>query len=322
MTEAEISEGGPHPEERATLPRETWRTRYPELARFARSYVAVASLLAIIALILLAIFGPMLWPYEPNEMDPVLIGSPQPPSLKHPAGTDYLGRDMFARLLVGARISLAVGVVSMLITLFIGVSIGSAAAWFGGWVDSVLMRLVDALYSIPLLLIVIILQVFLKPNLQAMIPPGTDVPLLLSPDMASIYIALGFANWLTMARLSRAEVMNQRKKDYVSATVALGAKPRRTLFRHILPNTVGPLMVAATLAIPEAIFIESFLAFIGIGVSAPEASWGTLASDAVKSLGTSPHLLLFPALAISITMLAFNLFGDGLRDALDPRGKK
>ena len=237
-------------------------------------------------------------------------------------GTDILGRDAMARVLVGARISLAVGIVSMLINLLIGVGFGTLAAWFGGWVDTVLMRIVDALYSIPILLIVIILQVFVKPLIEKVIPPQADVPLLLTPDLVSIYLALGAANWLTMARLSRSEVLNQKKLDYVSAIRALGAGQTRILLRHVLPNSMAPLLVAATLAIPEAIFIESFLAFIGLGVSAPQASWGTLASEALQSLNVSPHLLIFPAIAISLTMLCFNLFGDGLRDALDPSGTR
>src|SRR5690606_165332 len=216
-----------------------------------------------------------------------------------------------------ARISFAVGVGSMLMNMFIGVGIGTTAAWIGGRVDTFLMRMVDALYSVPLLLTVIILQLFVQPQLVKLIPPNADVPLLFTPALMSIYIALGLSNWLTMARLSRSEVLNQAKRDYVSASEALGAGSLRMLLRHVLPNCMAPLLVAATLAIPEAIFIEAFLSCIGIGVSHPLASWGSLASDAVKDLG-SPWQLIFPACAISITMLAFNLFGDGLRDAFDP----
>ncbi|MCB2156781.1 ABC transporter permease [bacterium] len=304
------------------LRRTSWRTRYPALARFTRSAVAVVALVGILAIILIAVLGPMVWHFDANTIDEELMGSPQGPSWTHPMGTDILGRDVMARVLVGARISLAVGIVSMLINLVIGVGIGTLAAWFGGWIDTVLMRMVDALYSIPILLIVIILQVFVKPLIEKAIPPDADVPLLLTPDLVSIYLALGVANWLTMARLSRSEVLNQKGRDYVSAIRSLGAGQPRILLRHVLPNSMAPLLVAATLAIPEAIFIESFLAFIGLGVSAPQASWGTLASDALQSLDVSPHLLIFPAIAISLTMLCFNLFGDGLRDALDPSASK
>lgn len=272
----------------------------------------------VILLILGAVFGPVVYPVSYSAMNPELIGEPQPPSLAHPAGTDFQGRDLLARLILGARISLAVGFVSMTINLIIGVGVGTIAGWLGGWVDTVLMRLVDSLYSIPLLLIVILLQIFVKPILERAIPPDADVPLLLTPDLMSIYIALGLSNWLTMARLARAEVINQKKRDYVAASQALGTGNLRILFRHVLPNSMAPLLVAATLAIPEAIFVEAFLSFIGLGVSSPLASWGSLASDAVRVIDSSPHELLFPALAISLAMLAFNLFGDGLRDALDP----
>jgi len=306
----------------AILPPETWRRRYPALARFARSFIAIAALFSIALIIGTALFGPLLWRVDPTFSDPDLIGMPMPPSAAHPAGTDFQGRDMLARLILGARISLAVGFVSMTINMMIGVGLGTVAGWVGGWVDTTLMRIVDALYSIPLLLIVILLQVFVKPRLLAAIPVGTDVPFLLSPDLVSVYLALGLSNWLTMARLSRSEVINQRRRDYVAACESLGVSPVRILVRHVLPNCLAPLLVASTLAIPEAIFVEAFLAFIGLGVSPPLASWGSLASDAVSSMSTSPHLLIFPAIAISITMLSFNLFGDGLRDAFDPKGTR
>jgi oligopeptide transport system permease protein len=282
----------------------------------------VAALALIVVIIALAVFGPLLWRVDPTMQNIDLYGEPQAPSAQFPAGTDFHGRDVLARLIVGARISLAVGVVSMLINLVIGVGLGTIAGWVGGWVDTVLMRIVDALYSIPLLLIVIILQVFVKPLIVGILPRDADMPLLLSPELMSIYLALGFSNWLTMARLARAEVINQKQLDYVSASRALGASDKRLLLRHVLPNTMGPILVAATLAIPEAIFIESFLAFIGLGVSAPQASWGSLAEEGVKFMRVAPHLLLYPAIAISVTMLAFNLFGDGLRDALDPSGRR
>lgn len=297
-------------------PRESWRRRYPELARFTRSNVSIVAFLAILLIVGSASFGPLIWNLDPTAVNYDIQS--MPPTWAHPAGTDYHGRDLLARLFVGARISLAVGVISMMINLVIGVGVGTTAAWLGGKVDTVLMRIVDALYSIPLLLTVIILQVFVKPKLQEIIPPTADVPLLLSPDLLSIYLALGVSNWLTMARLTRSEVLNQSKKDYVSASRAIGAGNLRILVRHVLPNCMAPLLVAATLAIPEAIFVEAFLSFIGLGVSSPLASWGSLAAEAVKDISSSPYQLLFPAAAISLTMLAFNLFGDGLRDAFDP----
>lgn len=303
----------------AALPRETWRQRYPAIARFARSTVSIAALALLLFIILTAIFGPMVWTKSPTVGNMELTGMPQRPTWEHPAGTDLQGRDMLARLMLGARISLAVGFVSMTINLLIGVGVGVTAAWLGGWADVILMRLVDALYSVPLLLVVIILSLFVKPILEGLLPSGKSWPMLVSPQLLSIYLALGFSNWLTMSRLSRAEVLNQSHRDYVSAARALGVPGFWILVKHVLPNCLPPLLVASTLAVPEAIFIESFLAFIGLGVSPPIASWGSLAAEGAKSISEMWFLLLFPALAISLTMLSFNLVGDGLRDAFDPK---
>lgn len=323
----------------AAAPRESWRQRYPALARFAANRISVAAGFIILMLLLIATFGPMIYTVPPGEilMEKVMIDgeeeelllSLKPPSAEHWLGTDPQGRDTLARLLAGARISLAVGFVSCIINLVIGVGIGALAGWFhatgrtlGLWIDNLLMRGIDILYSLPLLLVVILMQLFLKPVLDSLVGGRANVPLLLSPDLVSIYVALGVTNWLTMARLTRGEVINQARLDYVVAAEALGQRRVVILARHILPNCVGPLAVAATLAIPEAIFIESFLAFIGIGVSAPQASWGTLASDGLSYISTAPEQLIWPAVAISVAMLAFNLFGDGLRDALDPSARR
>lgn len=298
----------------------------------------MAALGGIVILVLVATFGPLIYDHAPGEIlhDVVLIDgeeeellrSLEGPSRAHWLGTDPQGRDTLARLLAGARISLAVGVVSMLINLIIGVGVGATAGWFhstgkalGLWIDALLMRIVDILYSIPLLLVVILMQLFVRPVLDDLVGGRANVPLLLSPDLVSIYIALGVTNWLTMARLTRGEVINQANSDYVMAAKALGQGRLRILVRHVLPNCIGPLAVAATLAIPEAIFVESFLAFIGIGVSAPQASWGTMATDGLTYISRAPEQLIYPAIAISIAMLVFNLFGDGLRDALDPSSK-
>ncbi len=304
------------------LPPESWRQRYPAFARFVRNPASIVAFALIVLLAFAAFGGPLFWKIDPTKVDLALIGEVQSPSSAHPAGTDPEGRDLFARLLLGGRISLTVGLASMLINLVIGVGLGTLAGWLGGWIDAVLMRLIDALYSIPILLIVILLQVFVKPVLEGWMPPGDNVPLLLSPDLMSIYLALGISNWLTMARLARGEVLHQKTRDYVLAGRSIGIGPTRLLLRHVLPNSFAPLLVAATLAIPEAIFVEAFLSFIGLGVSPPLASWGSLASDALVSIKVSPHLLLFPAVAISLTMLAFNILGDGLRDAFDPKGRK
>lgn len=300
-----------------------WRTHYPAAARFLRSWTGIFGLAVILILLFSATLGPHLWRHNYYEkLGRDYVGSPQAPSIQHPFGTDYQGRDQFARVLMGTRISIAVGLVSCFINLIVGVGIGVAAGWFGGRIDSMLMRGVDILYSIPLLLVVILLQVFVKPQLIAVFGDSVETPLLVSPDLVSIYIALGLTNWLLMARLARAEVISQSARDYVLAARSLGVPAHRILFHHILPNCLGPLGVAATLSIPEAIFIESFLAFVGLGVSAPASSLGSLASDSLGSLRSAPWLLVFPALVISITMLAFNLFGDGLQDAMDPKTKR
>jgi len=295
-------------------PDANWRRRYPAAARFLKSKTAIVGLVVIVILTLAALFGPSIWKYQYFEgLGREFIGSPVAPSWDHPAGTDYQGRDQFARLLIGARISLAVGVMSCLLNIIIGVGVGVIAGWTGGKLDTFLMRSVDILYSVPLLLVVILLQVFVKPILVGILGDGVDVPLIISPDLVSIYIALGLTNWLMMARLARSEVMSQVARDYVLAARSLGVKPSVILLRHVLPNCLGPIAVAATLAIPEAIFIESFLAFVGLGVSAPAASLGSLASDGLSGIRNYPWLLTGPAIAISVTMLAFNLFGDGLQ---------
>ncbi len=304
-------------------PSPSWRSHYPAVARFLRSRTGIFGLVVIFLLLAAATFGPHLWRHNYYEkLGREYVGAPQPPSPSHPFGTDYQGRDQFARVLMGTRISIAVGIVSCLINLVVGVGVGVAAGWFGGRIDSILMRGVDILYSIPLLLVVILLQVFVKPHLVSILGDSVDTPLLVSPDLVSIYIALGLTNWLLMARLARAEVISQSARDYVLAARSLGVPARRILLRHVLPNCLGPLGVAATLSIPEAIFIESFLAFVGLGVSAPASSLGSLASDSLGSLRSAPWLLIFPALVISVTMLAFNLFGDGLQDAMDPKTKR
>ncbi len=288
----------------------------------------MASLVAIVLIFLIAGLGPPIYGADPATIHQEFIGMPEGPSSDYPLGVDHQGRDVLARVLGGARISLAVGVVSCFINMLIGMGIGVTAGWCHGstnrWVagiDTLLMRFVDVLFSIPLLLVVILMQVFVKPILESVIGGRDDLPLLLSPDLVAIYLALGVTNWLTMARLARGEVISQAGMDYVMAARSLGQSNIWILLKHIVPNSMSPLTVAATLAIPEAIFVESFLGFVGLGVTAPQASWGTMANDALGYLSVAPHLLLAPAIAISVTMLAFNLFGDGLRDAIDPSSR-
>lgn len=275
------------------------RSRPGVWQRLRQDTPAMLGLGVILLLVMIAIIGPWLSPYSYSDQN--LAQANQPPDAGHWFGTDSLGRDLFVRVLYGARISLSIGLTASVINLFIGVIYGGIAGYFGGRVDRIMMNIVDVLYGIPLLLYVILLMVVLQPGLT------------------NIFIALGVAYWLGMARIVRGQILVLKEQEYVLAARSLGAGHWRILFRHLLPNSLGPIIVTMTLAIPEAIFTEAFLSFIGLGVAAPMASWGVLASEGITSLRSYPFQLFFPAAAISITMLAFNFLGDGLRDALDPR---
>lgn len=219
-------------------------------------------------------------------------------------GTDALGRDLLIRQIYGARISLMVAFIATLANFLIGAVYGGIAGYTGGNTDNVMMRLVEIINTIPLTLYVILILV------------------LLDSGFTSIVVAIGTVFWVDMARVVRGQIMSLKEHEFILAAQTMGAGPGRILFKHLLPNTMGPMIVTATMLIPNAIFIEAFMSFIGLGVAAPMASWGTLCSDALESLRSFPHQLLFPAMAISITMFAFNFLGDGLRDALDPRLRK
>jgi oligopeptide transport system permease protein len=269
--------------------------------RFIGNPAAVGGCVVVALLALFALVGPSLSPHAYDDQD--YDHMRESPGRQFWFGTDEVGRDMFVLIAVGARVSLEVGLFASLISLLIGVSYGATSGWFGGRTDQTMMRVVDILYGIPLVLIVINLMVILGSGLQ------------------NVLLALGLVYWLDMARIVRGQVLRLRTTAYVEAARALGVGWRRILVRHILPNTLGPIVVTLTLTVPNAIFTESFLSYIGLGVSAPNESWGTLASAGARLefLRSSPHLALFPAAAISLTMLAFNFVGDGLRDALDPR---
>lgn len=270
--------------------------------RLKANKLAMLGLYTIILIMMIAVVGP--WLSSLSYSDQNLLQANKPPSSEHWFGTDSLGRDLFIRVLYGARISLSIGIVASLINLSIGVIYGGIAGFFGGRVDRIMMNLVDILYGIPVLLYVILLMVLLKPGLT------------------NIFIALGIAYWLGMARIVRGQILSLKEQEFVLAARTIGASSWQILFRHLLPNCLGPIIITMTLAIPEAIFAEAFLSFIGLGVAAPMASWGVLASEGVTSLRSYPFQLFFPALAISVTMLAFNFLGDGLRDALDPRVRR
>ena len=278
-----------------TFRQDAWR-------RLKQNRAAMFGLVLIIILLIFAAVGPYFVPYSYSDQD--LDRTGEGPSWQHLLGTDLHGRDQLVRILYGARISLTVGIFASLINLTIGVIYGGISGLAGGRVDNIMMRIVDVLYSIPLLLYVILFMVIFQPGLQ------------------NVLMAIGLVYWTDMARIVRGQILSLREQDYVLAARTLGARQWRILMKHLVPNALGPIIVTLTLKIPEAIFTEAWLSFVGLGVSAPMASWGSLASDALPSLYSYPHLLLFPALAISITMLAFNFLGDGLRDALDPRQRR
>jgi oligopeptide transport system permease protein len=273
-----------------------------------RNPAAVVSLYVVAILVLAAIFGPILWIYKIDEIfrDRVAIG----PTFDHMhlLGTDTEGRDMVARMLFGLRISLLVGVAATVVALGIGVAYGAVAGFFGGVVDEVMMRFVDVLYAIPFIFFVIVLMTLID-------TPDPFFKLML------IFMAIGAVEWLTMARIVRGQTIALRNKEFVEAARAAGAKPMEIVFRHIVPNVLGPVVIYATLNIPVIILSESFLSFIGLGVQEPLTSLGRLISDGSGQMINAPWMLITPAVTMLILLLAFNFLGDGLRDALDPKDR-
>ena len=253
-------------------------------------------------LLIMALIGPLLTSYPYYETHLPLKNTP--PGLQFWFGTDELGRDLFTRIWWGARISLFVGITAAVIDLILGVIYGSIAGLWGGKLDEMMMRITDIIYSIPYLLIVILLIV------------------VMGSGLLTIIIALALTGWIPMARIVRGQVIQLKELDYAYAAYALGASRWRILFRHLLPNAIGPIITTMTFSIPTAIFAEAFLSFLGLGVQAPISSWGMMASDGLSALRYFPWRLFFPAVFISLTMLCFNLVGDGIRDAFDPRLKQ
>jgi oligopeptide transport system permease protein len=270
--------------------------------RLKKNKASILGLVIIIIITLLAIGGP--WFSKTSYSDQNLDNANQKPSWEHWFGTDSHGRDLYVRVLYGARISLSVGFIATIVMFLIGVIYGGISGYIGGRVDNIMMRIVDIIWTVPLVLYVIMLMVVIGPGLK------------------SIIITLGTVFWVNMARIVRGQVLSLKEQEFVLAARTLGASTWRILLRHLLPNAMGPIIVTATMMIPNAIFTEAFLSFIGLGVSAPMASWGSLASDAVGGIRSYPYQLFFPAAAICLTMIAFNFLGDGLRDALDPRLRK
>jgi oligopeptide transport system permease protein len=307
------------------------------LRRLIRNRAAVVGGAIVLLLILTALFAPYI-AVKSYEVQVLSDQNKVPqwiislfPTMKpyaqvttdYPLGADYVGRDLFSRIVYGARVSLTVAFIGPLISLIIGVVYGSISGYFGGKVDNIMMRIVDVLYAFPSLLFIILLMAFFRGTISD-IQPGTFAYAVNKIDESMgglffIFVGIGLTAWETMARLTRGQVLAAREKEYIEAARTIGATDLRIMFRHILPNIIGPLVVSETLAIPGYISTETFLSFIGLGVNPPTPSWGSMISEGSGLIRSYPNQTLFPALALAITMFAFNFLGDGLRDALDPR---
>lgn len=276
---------------------------WQELWRGLRSNpLTMVGMWMILIILIVAVFAPLLSSY--NHFTNELSNNNQAPSLTHWFGTDDLGRDVFVRTWKGAQISLFVGVMAALIDLVLGIIYGGIMGYFGGRVDEVMNRFAEILYAIPHLLVVILLLVVMDPSLT------------------TIIVAMSITGWINMAWIVRGQMMQLRNQEYVLASRALGAGPMRIIFRQLIPNAMGPILVTLTFTVPSAVFTEAFLSFLGLGVQSPVASWGTMINDSISSIRIAPWRLIFPALFLSLTMFAFNVFGDGMRDASDPKLRK
>ena len=269
---------------------------------FSRNRLALVGLILLALLVCAAIFGPMLSPYPYDGMD--AMSRNQPSSAAHWFGTDQMGRDIFTRVLYGARVSLLVGFASTALNLLIGVLYGSIAGYVGGRVDMVMMRIVDVIYAVPAMIYMILLMLIFGSNIY------------------SVMLGICVNGWINMARIVRSQVMSLKEQEFSVAAFVIGASRKRILFRHLLLNSLGPIIVTVTLMIPQAIFTEAFLSFIGIGISAPMASLGTLAQDAKMLMNVYPMQMVWPVLVICIVIFSLNFIGEGLETALNPRGKR
>ncbi|MGB3716934.1 MAG: ABC transporter permease [Candidatus Promineifilaceae bacterium] len=309
--------------------------------RLRKNKVALVSLIFIILLTLSAIFADFITPFSYAEQDlPLSNAIPEwmlfmlpenaenyaTISDKFPLGADHLGRDLYSRTIYGARVSLQVAFVAATVSLVVGTIYGMVSGYLGGSVDNVMMRIVDFLYGFPFLIMVILLQSYFKALSRQSDTTGFAGAIINANNsmggMLFLFIAIGLINWLGLARIARGQVLSYKRKEFVEAAHAMGASDTRIVFRHLLPNILGPLIVYETLAIPGYIFLEAFLSFIGLGVDAPTPSWGIMISEAAQGLRSYPNQLLIPAVLLSVTVLAFNFLGDGLRDAFDPRLKE
>jgi oligopeptide transport system permease protein len=270
--------------------------------RLKKNRAAVAGGIVLITMVLLALLTPLIAPYgyEAQNLD---LGA-SPPSAAHWLGTDIFGRDLLTQILYGGRISLAVGFIATAVALVIGVTWGAVAGYIGGRIDAAMMRFVDILYALPFMIFIILLMVVFGRNILL------------------LFLAIGAVEWLTMARIMRTQVQALRQQEFVEAAISLGLSPRSIIFKHIVPNAIGPIIVYTTLTIPSVMLLEAFLSFLGLGIQPPQTSWGLLISYGAETMEEYPWLLIFPGLALTVTLFSLNFLGDGLRDALDVRGSK
>ena len=285
------------------LAREAWH-------RFLRHRLALVGVCVLGGIALVLVVGPLVWRTPIDEID--FRAKLRVPSAAHPFGTDDLGQDLLARMLYGGRISLAVGIAAMLIAVGVGVVIGAVAGYYGGFLDHGLMRLTDLFLALPQLPLLLLVMYLFRDFVRKLLGPETGIFVL-------IVVVIGIVRWMPVARLVRAQFLSLREQEFVQAARGLGAGPRRQILRHILPNAVGPVIVAASLAVAAAIIAESTLSFLGLGFPSDIPTWGRILSDAKDNLDHAPHWALFPGTAIFLTVLSINYIGDGLRDALDPR---
>ena len=306
------------------------------MRRLRKNKIAMVSLVVILLIAFMAYVLPSFWPYSyeqqikgSNNLAPFEYSAAEQKLIDqgenvfpHILGTDRMGRDFAVRVMMGTRVSLSVGLLASVLVLLIGATYGAISAFAGGWIDNIMMRITDILYTIPDILLIILLAMAIKEPLESLATkPGFGWMQKLGPNMVSIFIIFALLYWVGMARIVRSQVLTLKESEYVTAARALGASGGRIIKKHLLTNCMGTLIVTITLQIPSSIFTESYLSFLGLGVAAPMPSLGSLATDAVKGMNTYPVLLIAPALMISIMILVFNLFGDGLRDAFDPKLK-